>query len=463
MGWRDTKIEDMEIAEGFATTLKTKHKIGTAGDLADRWGKDRLGFLLPKPGQSAVNLLVEELKKVSHGESGTEEEAPSTVKFEKPANGHASGNGASLPPGSRMGTKEELKEFLGQKEEAAAVPALPAVMPGMVNQGAIETELEATIVVPVKEWERLQKLLGRVTDVSAKSDQVQELKTKWAKAKDSSLAAKKTYDEATNELLDMIAGQLRLNFDEEPEKAKPAKEAKATTAAASGGGEVLEQLRSEPDSWRAAPLTVLPTVAADKKLAKRLSTGGLKSMGNLQDVRANMGEWPKLKEETKDKLIAEADEWLTKNRDAAAFAGAKKEADDREKEFPKQVELTKDILDQAHGNAVLVKAGTIMDTVKCADGAVGVGVGGIVMQLDAEEWKPVTKTVKRAKTILLVKDIPGFATEEDRCRAGAEFEVVGWSGECPLIKTEAGRETSVAPSEYTVLGDLVDWPLDEVA
>jgi len=466
MGWRETKLSDMEIAEGFVTTLKSKHKIETAGDLADRFQKDRLAFLLPKPGQSAVNLLIDELKKVSHGESGTEEEAPSTVKFEKPANGHAT----ELPPGSRMGTKEELKEFLGQKEEpAAAVPALPAVMPGMVQ----DKELEAVISVPVKEWERLQKLVGRVTEVSSKSDHVQELKLKYAKAKDSSLAAKKNMDEATSELLDMIAGQLRLDFDNEPVKAKPVKEEKATTQ--KKGDEVLEKLRSDPateeyqagllkDGWRAAPLTVLPTVAADKKLAKRLSTGGLKTMGNLQDVRDKIGEWPKLKEDTKDKLMIEADVWLSQTRDKAAFAGAKAEATEREKEFPKQIELTKDLLDAAHNNAVLVKAGTIMDTVKCDNGGVGVGVGGIVLVLDPEEWRPVVKTVKRPKTIILVKDVPGFANEEDRLKDGAEFTPVGWSGDCPLVKTDAGRETSVAPSEFQALGEeTVEWPLEEVA
>lgn len=435
--WRDTKISDLEIAEGFATTLKTKHKIETAGDLATRWEENRLQFLLPKPGKSAVDLLVGELKRISNGESGVEEEAPASVKFEKPANGQASnGNG------------KFTETFQGETTAAIAVNETSAEVQQALETQLASGELVAVMSVPIAEWSRLQKLVGRVKEVEEKSSDVQRLKAEYAKKKDSSLAAKKTYDEATSELLDMIAGQLRINFDEEPEKAKPAKEEKAAPAA---------------DAWRATPLTVLPTVAADKKLAKRLATGGLKTVGNLQDVRTT-GEWPKMKEDTKDKLQVEADVWLSKNRDAAVFAGANAEAAEREKEFPKQVEITKDILDQAHGNAVLVKAGTIMDTVKCKDGGVGVGVGGDVMVLDPDEWRPVVKTVKRPKTIILVKDVPGFANEEDRLKDGAEFTPVGWSGDCPLVKTDAGRETNIAPSEFQALGDeTVEWPLEEVA
>ena len=41
MGWREKKIDELEVADGFITTLKSKHKIATVGDLADRWTQDQ--------------------------------------------------------------------------------------------------------------------------------------------------------------------------------------------------------------------------------------------------------------------------------------------------------------------------------------------------------------------------------------------------------------------------------------
>lgn len=439
--WQKTKIKDMEISDGLVNTMATTHKLKTAGDLEAAWQANRLEAIKTKHGKSAFELVVGELRRISGGDGGKETaEAPATVKFEQP-NGQATekANGTSHPVGEAGGE--------------GPAPALPAETPPIEG---------ATITVSAAEWTRLNKLDGRVRSVEEKSAHVQELKQKYSKLKDSSLAAKKTYDEATNELLDMIAGQLRIDFDAEPEKAKPAKEEKATSSKGQKkGDEVLEKLRSQPDAWRAAPLTVLPTVAGDKRMAKRLGTIGLKTIGDLQDVRAK-NAWPeKTKQETKDKLCAEADEWLTKNRDAGVFAGAKAEATEREREFPKQVELTKDI---EHGGKVVFKAGTVVDTTKATNGGVGIDLGGaaghVILALEPDQWRPAVKMISRASTIQLTKDIPGFATEEDQCNAGAEFEVVGWSGDCPLIKTPADRETSVAPGEFVVL-ESKEWPVEE--
>lgn len=91
-------------------------------------------------------------------------------------------------------------------------------------------------------------------------------------------------------------------------------------------GEIVAELESQAtaDSWRAAYIEVLnlPTSLADK-----LAEAGIATMGQLEDLRAEIGlghaKWPKgigAAKQTlvEDRIVA----WLTENRDKAVFASA---------------------------------------------------------------------------------------------------------------------------------------------
>lgn len=203
-----------------------------------------------------------------------------------------------------------------QPAETAPAAATPDA-PEATAPPAIDQQREDAWQKLAGEWSNERYAWER--DVEAAKERHTAAAITQAQIKEAHKAAKEAEEEALEELRDLLKDEPQrpdyLAFLASFNRVKPTEPSESSQAATP----------SEPitsDAWRAVPITKLDL---PDKLIERLQEDGLDTIGRLEDRRAEIAEhkakWPKGIGEAKITKIEDAlIDWLTKNRDQAAFS-----------------------------------------------------------------------------------------------------------------------------------------------
>jgi hypothetical protein len=149
-----------------------------------------------------------------------------------------------------------------------------------------------------------------------------------------------------------------------------------------------------------------------------------------------------------DKLLQRAAEWITSHGASAPVFTPQPEKPP-EAEEGRFVVLTRDLVDDT--GHVVCESGARLPLCEWPGREIGCIHNGVAYRLTEDQYQLADNGAGKPKMVQLIKPVPGGNNEADKLYQGAEFEVVRWVDNQPVIKSASGREHHLADDEWESL------------